>query len=410
MSKRIGRVYCQRCLADNPVGQDSCYRCGTRLMLVVEPSAARFEDESLPGGGLEEHLLERVSALENHLLRLAERLGQVVELLLRQTRSVQQEHLLLDTLITVLSETRAISRQGVETAWRDRVERDTADLEAKERREELCSRAVAQYAGPERARFTGLVREGFRRVGEGQAAEGVRALERAAALAPAGAALNAFLGEHFFREGKPARARDYLSRALGADPEDARVRLLLGLTCGDEGEAELAKEHLSEAVRRGGPSFAAHCALGRLSAAEADWKAALAEFKRALAARPCPEAHYLLGHVYFNLARYKMARRHLSQAVGMDGGYGEAHYLLGFVHTRLGERRQAAEAFAAARAAGVGAGAARRKGTPAATKGRRRELPTLFAPGRGARRLVTGGDPRLAAALQADALGVVRHF
>jgi tetratricopeptide (TPR) repeat protein len=404
MSKRIGRVYCQRCLADNPVGQDLCFRCGTRLMLVVEPTAARFEDEGL-GGDLEEHLLERVSALENHLLRLAERLGQVVELLLRQTRSVQQEHLLLDTLINVLSETRAISRQGVETAWRDRLERDTADLEAQERRDELCARAVAQYEGPERARFTGLVREGFKRLGEGQTDEGVRALERAAALAPASGALDAYLGEHFFREGKPARARDYLARAIAADPSDARVRLLLGLACGDEGEAELAKEHLSEAVRRGGPSFAAHCALGRLSAAESDWRAALAEFKRALAARACPEAHYLLGHVYFNLERYKMARRHLVRAVEMDAGYGEAHYLLGFVHTRLGERKLAAEAFAAARAAGVGAGGAGRGGRTAAK--RRRELPSLFAPGRGARRrLVTGGDPRLAAALQADALGV----
>jgi tetratricopeptide (TPR) repeat protein len=406
MSKRIGRVYCQRCLTDNPVGQDLCSRCGTRLMLVVEPTAARFEDEGVAGGGLEEHLLERVSALENHLLRLAERLGQVVELLLRQTRSVQQEHLLLDTLITVLSEARAISRQGIETAWRDRLERDTADIEAKERRAELCARAVAQYEGPERARFKGLVREGFERVGEGKAAEGVRALERAAALAPASAPLNAYLGEHFFREGKPARARDYLARALGADPEDARVRLLLGLACGDEGEAAEARELLSEAVRRGGPSFAAHCALGRLAAAESDWKAALSEFKRALAARPCPEAHYLLGLVYFNLERYNMALRHLSKAVGMDEGYGEAHYLLGFVHTRLGERRQATEAFAAARAAGVGAGG-RRGGGRTAAKGRR-ELPSLFAPGRGARRrLVTGGDARLAAALQADALGGV---
>jgi len=402
MSKRIGRVYCQRCLADNPVGQESCFRCGTRLMLVVEPSSMRFEDEGLDGG-LEEHLLERVSALENHLLRLAERLAQVVELLLRQTRSVQQEHLLLDTLITALSEARAISKQGVESAWRDRLERDTADLEAKERRDELAARAVAQYAGPERELFGRLVREGFARVGEGKGAEGVRALERAAALAPASAALNAYLGEHFFREGKPARARDYLARAYKADPEDARVQLLLGLTVGDAGEAARAKELLSEAVRRGGPSFAAHCALGRLSAAESDWKSALTEFKRALAARPCPEAHYLLGLVYFNLERFRMARRHLARAVEMDEGYGEAHYLLGLAHARLGERRQAAEAFAAARAAGAGgARAARGRQT---SKGKL--PPSLFATGRGAgRRLVTGGDARLAAALQADALGV----
>jgi tetratricopeptide (TPR) repeat protein len=395
MSKRIGRVYCQRCLADNEVGQDLCFRCGTRLMLVVEPTAARFEDEGL-GGGIEEHLLERVSAVENHLLKLAERLTQVVELLLRQTRSAQQEHQLLDTLITVLNETRAISRRGVETAWRDRLERD-----------EMCARALAQYVGTDRPRFAALVRAGVQCLAEGNAAEALDSLEYAARLAPDNAPVNAYLGEHFFREGEPARAREYLARALGADPDDVRVRLLLGLCCADEGEAAQARELLNEAVRRLGPSFAAHCALGRLAAAEADWKAALAEFKRALAARPCPEAHYLLGLVYFNLERYRTALRHLARAVEMDEDYGEAHYLLGFVHTRLGERRLASAAFAAARAAGVGAGAGRGAGGARggeAARGRR-VLPSLFAPGRGARRkLVTGGDARLAALLHEDAL------
>ncbi|HYJ46283.1 MAG TPA: hypothetical protein VEV81_06680, partial [Pyrinomonadaceae bacterium] len=65
--------YCQKCLAANPLGQELCMRCGTRLMLVVEPPAARFED-----GGLvathEEHLLERISALENRFMRLTDKL------------------------------------------------------------------------------------------------------------------------------------------------------------------------------------------------------------------------------------------------------------------------------------------------------------------------------------------------
>ncbi|HEV7796726.1 MAG TPA: hypothetical protein VGO73_01120, partial [Pyrinomonadaceae bacterium] len=58
--------YCQKCLAANPLGQDFCTRCGTRLMIIVEPAAARYEVlES--GSSNEEHLLERISALENRL-------------------------------------------------------------------------------------------------------------------------------------------------------------------------------------------------------------------------------------------------------------------------------------------------------------------------------------------------------
>jgi len=233
----------------------------------------------------------------------------------------------------------------------------------------------------------------------------MRVLERAAALASDNAPLNAFLGAHFFSKGRTALARDYLTRAFDADPDNWRVRLLLGLVCGDEGEPERARKLLGEAVKRGGPSFAAHCALGRLAAAEDDWKTALAEFKRALAARPCPEAHYLVGLVYYQLARDRSALRHLMKAVELDATYGAALYLLGLVQLRLGERRRAAEAFDAARASDADEPryAAARK-NPARVAGA--QPPSLFeGKGRGSRRVVTGGDDRLAAVLQDDALG-----
>ncbi|MDQ3745625.1 MAG: hypothetical protein M3444_14700, partial [Acidobacteriota bacterium] len=85
--------------------------------------------------------------------------------------------------------------------------------------------------------------------------------------------------------------------------------------------------------------------------------------------------------------------------------YGAAHYLSGFVYERLGEAARARASFEAARAAGTG----RRRGS-SARRGSPREAfdaPSLFdAKGKGKRRLVTGGDERLAAALQEDALGL----
>src|SRR4030095_16416567 len=73
--------YCQKCLAANPLGQEFCGRCGTRLMIVVEPSSSRFETgpTSL---STDEHLLERISAAENRVARLAERLERSLDLLL----------------------------------------------------------------------------------------------------------------------------------------------------------------------------------------------------------------------------------------------------------------------------------------------------------------------------------------
>ncbi|MCA1632803.1 MAG: tetratricopeptide repeat protein, partial [Acidobacteria bacterium] len=290
--------------------------------------------------------------------------------------------------------------------WLERRDFDAAKADENSRRKILLEEILARYVGPERELFARLIGDGLALFEENKTAQGVRLLERSAALAHDNAPLNAFLGEHFFRKGKNALARDYLARAHAADPEDARVRLLLGLACGEVGEAGRARELLVESLRRAGPSFAAHFALGRLSAAESDWKTALAEFKSSLAARPCPEAQYMLGLANFQLGRNRLALRHLTKAVESDPRYGEALYLLGFVHLRLGEKKRAGAAFALAKeqdAYEVGAEASagkktvrvQRSGTP----------PGAAAVGRDKRRLITGGDARLAAVLRDAVLG-----
>src|SRR4051812_45378938 len=95
--------YCVKCLAPNVLGQELCQRCGTRLMLVVEPRGARFDEATASGIG-EEHLLERVSALENSLARLTEKMGQALELLLRQARNSQLDHLAVQSLMSALTD------------------------------------------------------------------------------------------------------------------------------------------------------------------------------------------------------------------------------------------------------------------------------------------------------------------
>src|SRR5215213_3605185 len=128
--------YCQKCLAANPLGQELCGRCGTRLMLVVEPPAARFEEGAL-GATHEEHLLERVSALENRLTRLTDKLEQTLDLLLRQAKNAYFDHALIDTLITVLNETGSLDAVRLNKLWRERCKQDDEAFEEKTRRELL---------------------------------------------------------------------------------------------------------------------------------------------------------------------------------------------------------------------------------------------------------------------------------
>src|SRR5919112_1558115 len=349
MANVRGKIFCQRCKTGNELGQDLCGRCGTRLMLMVETSSARFEDRS-SAGGMEEHLLERVTAIENNISRLIDKLEQMAELMLKGSRSAYFDHALLETLLTVLTESGIVDRRKLEAAWRERSGSDEA-LAGSKRRRELCEKILEEYKGEGREEFARLVGEGLEAHSKGREAEGVRALERAAARAGGNLPLDIFLGEHFFRKGRAGRARKYFARAHEAAPENAMLVLLLGLACGDAGEVARSRDLLRTAVTRLGPCFAAYCALGMLYAAESDWRMALGEFTSALAARACPEAHYLVGLANFNLGRFAAARAALKRAVRRDDGYGAAHYLLGLAHLNLGEGERARRAFNADAAA-----------------------------------------------------------
>jgi tetratricopeptide (TPR) repeat protein len=400
--------YCQKCLAANPFGQELCGRCGTRLMLVVEPPTSRY-DVSAASISYEEHLLERVSALENRLARIAERLEQGLDLLLKQARNSYFDHTLVETLIDVLSETGTIDAAKLDQLWQDRCQRDAAEQGESLRREQLRAEIITGYRGPEQMAFARHVDAGMGLMDEGETGRGIRQLERAAALAPDNAPLLSFIGEHFFRSGKMTLARDYLARAFESAPEDYRVCLLLGLACGDEGEADRAKQLLGAAARNGGASFAAHYGLGRLLAAEQKWSEALAEFKRALAARPSPEAHYVVGCAYYQMGRDRMAARHLRKAIEMDAEYAAAYYMLGLVCLRAGELERAREAFGAARAADTSEPRYRTALRRLLRPDDAPRLPPLWGASRhaGGRRLVTSGDRRLAEAMREDALGEV---
>jgi len=85
-------------------------------MLVVRPPSMRGEClETTPN---EEHLLERLTILENTLARLAERLEQGLKLLLRQSETAHANHALVKSLIEILNECGVVDNHNLESKWR----------------------------------------------------------------------------------------------------------------------------------------------------------------------------------------------------------------------------------------------------------------------------------------------------
>jgi len=375
-------------------------------MILVEPRGSRYETVEAAVSS-EEHLLERISTLENKLGRLTEKLERSLDLLLRQAQNSYFDRALVKALVSLLTADGIVQSEKLEQLWNSRCQKDAEEQEESSRREQLRVKVLASFHGKDLAVFEQTINEGFLFIEDQQLPRGIRSLEKAAEIAPDNAFLLSFLGEHFFKTGKTRRAQEYLARVHELSPGDVRVSLLLGLTCADQGDAEKAKELLRIATRRGGPSFAAHFGLGHLFVAEENWKKALREFKRALASKPSPEAHYALACLYYQLSQDTLATRHLRRALEMDARYTEALYVLGLVYQRAGEERLAKEAFESAGNTDptlASNGTRRRR----QTKGTAALVPLFQSPASSSRKLISGGDRRLAEALRRDALGAFK--
>src|SRR5687768_13343774 len=135
--------YCQKCLAANSLGQEFCGRCGTRLMIVVEPTSSRFE-----GGpatlSTDEHLLERISAAENRVARLAERLERSLDLLLRYAQNAYFDRSLIRALVNLLTEDGVVETERLEKLWSERCQRDAVEQEENVHRDELRLKILAR--------------------------------------------------------------------------------------------------------------------------------------------------------------------------------------------------------------------------------------------------------------------------
>ncbi len=136
MHQRMISHFCQKCRAANPLGQEFCLRCGTRLMIVVQPPSARVDTAKTTPN--EEHLLERLTILENTLARLAERLEHGLKLLLRQSETAYTNHALVKSLIEILNECGVVDNGRLELMWRaecDKLHEKTTDGQRPARKE-----------------------------------------------------------------------------------------------------------------------------------------------------------------------------------------------------------------------------------------------------------------------------------
>src|ERR1044071_2555508 len=142
-------IFCQRCTHQNPYSRETCSACGMKLMVITNtPTAAAYGGvESLLRPTIEEHLLERISALETELERTNDRLELMLDLVHRQATSGLYDHAMLDALVEHLAERGAVEGGKLETLWRDRVAEHYEEASEQEQFEKRIERMLGNFNG-----------------------------------------------------------------------------------------------------------------------------------------------------------------------------------------------------------------------------------------------------------------------
>ncbi len=344
-------LLCQVCGAANPDETEHCRRCHQKLLVVSGVEAAEeelYEESREESFSFDEHLLERISVLEEAVKRTTETVRQLLGALRKQERTLLINHAGILTARELLEGKGLVEPEEWGKLWGSKMDYQLLALEKRERFLTGKERIVALYAGGQRRQFLDLLEDAEYALYGFDVAAAVSSLEKAFELDRANYELAVYLGEFYFNEGDRDRALAFFGHVLAAAPDHYEGLVYSGVICNERGEAERAELLLKRAVARYPGSFLPAFSLGASYAARGQLAPAVQLLEEAVASDPVPHALYLLGRSYHEMGRAKEAIRTLREAVRRDPAFEEAHYQLGLVYLDRRWHKKALDCFRSA--------------------------------------------------------------
>lgn len=341
-------VLCQACGTPNPADRDFCGRCHQKLLVLSGPTGEDGEEfgrDRDADFSLDEHLLERVSILEEAVKRTAETVTRLVEALHKQEKNLLVSQTGFGTLRELLERRRLIGREEWADLWQEKMDYQLRALEKRERFVGIQDRISALYHGDRRKAFRQHLEDAEYALFAFDVDRARACLEQAFKLDRGNYELALFLGETAFNEGETEEALSYFARVLDSRPDHFEALVFSGVICHESGDSKRAEELLSKAVEVYPDAFLPHFSLGAVYASHGDLDQAVEHLLRACDIDPVPQALYLLGNCFYEMSRSGDAVKCLQEAVRLDPGFEEAHYLLGLAYLDRHWNRKALASF-----------------------------------------------------------------
>lgn len=327
-------MLCQACSFENPVDAELCERCGHKLLVVsgdyTEEDQEAFDSRPTEQGSLDEHLLERISILEEVLRRTTDSMRQSLTSLYTLEQKILVNETGLSTLRDLLEAKKLIARQEWSELWEMRMDRQLLALEKREHFRHVRESIHELFTGERRERFDALLAQAEYALLSLDIDTAMEVLEEAHDLDPGNFELSFFLGETCFNEGKTGAALTFFTRVLAVKPRHFESLVYSGVLCHEQGADRRAEDLLKRAVAFYPDSFLPAFSLGAIYVGGGSFADAGALLEKAVAIEDgMPQAQYLLGTCYFEMGRFSAAVERLTEATRQDPTFVEAHHLLG---------------------------------------------------------------------------------
>ena len=340
-------MFCQVCGALQSDEVEYCERCHQKLLVLSGPEADEIPVEENPeeNFSFDEHLLERISILEEVLKRTAEAVRDIFSTLQKQEKNILINHTGLGALADLLDQHTVLSRDEWGEEWEGRAQSQLLALEKRERFAGCREQISGLYRGKKREVFLQHLRQADFHFLSFELGDAVQELEAAFALDRGNYRLAHFLGETYFNEGDSTTALGHFERALELKPDHFECLVYSGVIHYERGELARAEERLGTATLLYPDAFLPLFCLGAIWAAKGDLEDAAECLSRASVIDPVPQAFYLLGNCYYELRKPHRAIMALKEAVRLDPTFEEAHHLLGLSYLDRHWNRKALASF-----------------------------------------------------------------
>jgi tetratricopeptide (TPR) repeat protein len=343
------KMLCQTCGAYNDDEREYCFRCQAKLLVLSGVSS--YDDDEIDDYdeeqdvSLDEHLLERVSALEEIVKRSAEMLRVAIDTIHKHERAIFVNQTGLLSLKEVLEKKNIVSHDEVTDLWESKMGEQLLALEIKERFSERKDRILSLFHGDRRDRFVELIAEAQTLIETFDQSRGMKTLEDAFKLDRDNYELGFFLGEMYFNDGDLDRAKSYLERTLEVQPDHFDAAVFYGVLLHERQDLKGAERWLRRAIQISQESFLPYFSLGAIYSLQGKLLRAQKFLQKAIEIEPIPQAFYLLGTTYYEKGQLERAIRSLQSAIKLDPEYEEAIYHLGLCYLDRNWNRKAMQCF-----------------------------------------------------------------